>query len=167
MGNFQHSAMAFYSTLLQITKAQALEFKYDKDSVVKSQPPTHDLPNIIYIIGESLTLSHMGVYGYVRDITPKLQQLKQDKQLLAYDNALSIGTHTRLSVPYMLVGMEGIDPSGKFYQTPSIFNDAKARGYSTAFISAQDTSWGHIKELFIDNDVDYFLDGVSMNKNTS
>ena len=34
-------------------------------------------------------------------------------------------------------------------------------------LSAQDTSWGHIKELFVDNDVDYFLDGLSMNKNAS
>ncbi|WP_201341057.1 sulfatase-like hydrolase/transferase [Abyssogena phaseoliformis symbiont] len=164
MSNFQHSAMAFYSILLQITKEQALEFKYDKAFVVKSQLPAHDLPNIVYIVGESLVLSHMGVYGYVRDTTPKLQQ---NKQLIAYDNALSISTHTRLSVPYMLVGMEGIDPLGKFYQTPSIFNYAKARGYNTAFISAQDTSWGHIKELLVDNDVDYFWDGVSMNKNTS
>ncbi|MBW5290663.1 MAG: hypothetical protein Rsou_0255 [Candidatus Ruthia sp. Asou_11_S2] len=167
VSNFQHSAMAFYSTLLQMTKEQALEFKYDKASVVKSQLPTHDLSNIIYIIGESLTLSHMGIYGYERDTTQKLQQLKQNKQLIAYGNALSIGTHTRLSVPYMLVGMEGIDPLGKFYQTPSVFNYAKARGYNTAFISAQDSSWGHIKELFIDHDVDYFWDGVSMNKNTS
>jgi hypothetical protein len=33
----------------------------------------------------------------------------------------------------MLVGMEGIDPKGRFYQTPSVFNYAKARGYSEKF----------------------------------
>jgi glucan phosphoethanolaminetransferase (alkaline phosphatase superfamily) len=67
----------------------------------------------------------------------------------------------------MLVGMEGIDPKGRFYQTPSVFNYAKARGYTTAFISAQDTQWGHIKDLFVDGDVDYFWHGVTMNKDAS
>jgi membrane-anchored protein YejM (alkaline phosphatase superfamily) len=34
-------------------------------------------------------------------------------------------------------------------------------------ISAQDTQWGHIKDLFVDEDVDYFWHGVTMNKDAS
>ncbi|WXU00334.1 MAG: hypothetical protein Ctma_1048 [Catillopecten margaritatus gill symbiont] len=150
-----------------MSRTQVLEFKHDKPSLIPSQISTDGLPNIIYIVGESLTLSHMGIYGYERDTTPQLAQLERQKQLIKYTNALSIGTHTRLSVPYMLVGIEGIDPKGKIYQTPSVFNYAKARGYTTAFISAQDTHWGHIKDLFVDKDVDYFWHGVQMNKNAS
>ncbi|HIM58093.1 MAG TPA: phosphoethanolamine transferase [Gammaproteobacteria bacterium] len=167
VSNFQNSALAYYSTLLQMSKDQALEFNRDKFQVPKSDASIGGLPNIIYIVGESLTLSHMSIYGYEKNTTPKLKALEDNKRLIAFDNALSIGTHTRLSVPYMLVGMEGIDPLGRFYQTPTIFNYAKARGYNTAFVSAQDTAWGHIKELFIDNDVDYFFDGLQMNKNAS
>ncbi|NYT28473.1 MAG: hypothetical protein H0A76_11785 [Candidatus Thiodubiliella endoseptemdiera] len=74
-----------------------------------------------------------------------MAQLEKNQQLIKYTNALSIGTHTRLSVPYMLVGIEGIDPKGRIYQTPSVFNYAKARGYTTAFISAQDTRWGILR----------------------
>jgi len=165
--NFQNSTLAYYSTLLQISKKQALEFNRNKAEVPIHNSPIDNLPNIIYIVGESLTLSQMGIYGYEQDTTPKLQVLEDNKRLVAFDNALSIGTHTRLSVPYMLVGMEGIDPLGKLYQTPTIFDYVKSRGYSTAFISAQDTSWGHIKEIFVDDNVDYFWDGVQMNKNAS
>jgi glucan phosphoethanolaminetransferase (alkaline phosphatase superfamily) len=165
--NFQNSTLAYYSTLLQMSKDQALEFNRDKTKVSVNNAPIDNLPNIVYIIGESLTLSHMGIYGYNKDTTPKLQDLEDNKRIIAFDNALSIGTHTRLSVPYMLVGIEGIDPLGKFYQTPGIFNYAKARGYNTAFISAQDTSWGHIREIFVDDDVDFFWDGLQMNKNAS
>ena len=165
--NFQNSTLAYYSTLLQMSKDQALEFNRDKTKVSVNNAPIDNLPNIIYIVGESLTLSHMGIYGYNKDTTPKLQDLEDNKRIIAFDNALSIGTHTRLSVPYMLVGIEGIDPLGKFYQTPGIFNYAKARGYNTAFISAQDTSWGHIREIFVDDDVDFFWDGLQMNKNAS
>lgn len=167
VSNFQNSTLTYYSTLLQISRTQVLEFKHDKPRLTPSQLSTDGLPNIIYIVGESLTLSHMGIYGYNRDTTPQLAQLEQQKQLIKYNNALSIGTHTRLSIPYMLVGIEGIDPKGRIYQTPSVFNYAKARGYITAFISAQDTRWGHIKDLFVDKDVDYFWHGVSMNKNAS
>lgn len=167
VSNFQNSVLAYYSTILQMSRNQVLEFKYDKPRLTPSQLSIDGLPNIIYIIGESLTLSHMGIYGYDRDTTPQLAQLEKNKQLIKYNNALSIGIHTRLSVPYMLVGIEGIDPKGRIYQTPSVFNYAKARGYSTAFISAQDTRWGHIKDLFVNEDVDYFWHGVSMNKNTS
>jgi glucan phosphoethanolaminetransferase (alkaline phosphatase superfamily) len=165
--NFQNSTLAYYSTLLQMSKDQALEFNRDKTKVSVNNAPIDNLPNIIYIVGESLTLSHMGIYGYNKDTTPKLQDLEDNKRIIAFDNALGIGTHTRLSVPYMLVGIEGIDPLGKFYQTPGIFNYAKARGYNTAFISAQDTSWGHIREIFVDDDVDFFWDGLQMNKNAS
>ena len=167
VNNFQNSTLSYYSTLLQMSRMQVLEFKYDKPSVIPSQLSTEGLPNIIYIVGESLTLSHMSIYGYNRNTTPQLAQLEKDRQLIKYNNALSIGTHTRLSVPYMLVGIEGIDPKGRIYQTPTVFNYAKARGYTTAFISAQDTNWGHIKEMFVDESVDYFWHGVNMNKNAS
>ncbi|MDC9714942.1 MAG: phosphoethanolamine transferase [Gammaproteobacteria bacterium] len=167
VSNFQNSVLTYYSTLLQMSRIQVLEFKHEKPHITPSQAPIDDLPNIVYIIGESLTLSQMGIYGYERNTTPKLAQLEADKKLIKYNNALSIGTHTRLSVPYMLVGIEGIDPQGRIYQTPSVFNYAKARGYATAFISAQDTRWGHIKDLFVDRDVDYFWHGVTMYKNAS
>ena len=167
VSNFQNSVLAYYSTLLQISRNQVLEFKHEKPKLAQSQKSVDNLPNIVYIIGESLNFSQMGIYGYERDTTPKLAKLEKDKKLIKYNNALSIGTHTRLSVPYMLAGIEGIDPKGRFYQTPSVFNYAKARGYTTAFISSQDTRWGHIKDLFVDEDVDYFWHGVSMNKNTS
>ncbi len=167
VSTFQNSVLAYYATLSQMSRNQVVKFKYEKPNITPSQKSVNNLPNIIYIIGESLNFSQMSIYGYERDTTPKLLQLERDKKLIKYNNALSIGTHTRLSVPYMLVGIEGIDPKGKFYQTPSIFNYAKARGYTTAFISAQDVSWGHIKDLFVDESVDYFWHGVQMNKNAS
>ncbi len=167
VSNFQNSTLAYYSTLLQMSRNQVLEFKHDKPSVPPSKLSTVGLPNIVYVVGESLTLSHLGIYGYPRDTTPQLAQLEKNQQLIKYTNALSIGTHTRLSVPYMLVGIEGIDPHGRIYQTPTVFDYAKARGYTTAFISAQDTNWGNIKGLFVDKSVDYFWHGVRMNKNAS
>lgn len=167
VSNFQNSTLAYYSTLLQMSGNQVLEFNRDKPGVAASALSTVGLPNIVYVVGESLTLSHLGIYGYGRETTPQLAQLEKNQQLIKYTNALSIGTHTRLSVPYMLVGIEGIDPQGRIYQTPTVFDYAKARGYTTAFISAQDTHWGGIKNLFVDKSVDYFWHGVRMNKNAS
>ena len=55
-----------------MTKGQVLEFNHDKAIVPTSSRSIDDSPNIVYIVGESLTLSNMGIYGYEKDTTPKI-----------------------------------------------------------------------------------------------
>ena len=52
-------------------------------------------------------------------------------ELVAFENAVSIGTRTMVSVPYMLHGIQGIDPTGWIYRTPSVFNYASSAGSQT------------------------------------
>ena len=111
--------------------------------------------------------SHMSLYGYQRDTTPNLKKLFQKKVLVAFKNAVSIGTKTLTSLPYMLVGLQGIDPDGLFFSYPTIFNYAKAAGYHTAYISAQDIQWGRLDKFIIDKDVDHYRSGVDYNPSTN
>lgn len=46
----------------------------------------------VLVIGESTTRNHMGIYGYPRETTPKLNEIK--KELLLYQNVVSSHTHT-------------------------------------------------------------------------
>ncbi|NYT28474.1 MAG: hypothetical protein H0A76_11790 [Candidatus Thiodubiliella endoseptemdiera] len=77
VSNFQNSTLAYYSTLLQMSRTQVLEFKHDKPDLTPSQKSVNHLPNIIYIVGESLTLSHMGIYGYERKPRHNWHNLKK------------------------------------------------------------------------------------------
>ena len=160
---FQNSVLAYAGSFLEMAKQKSYtHYKMDKPAI---HPEKTDkvLPNIIYIIGESTVLSHMSLFGYGRNTTPGLVELKKTKKIVAFDNCVSIGLQTRLSVPYMLTGLQGIDPKGVFYTYPTIFNYAKARGYETAMITAQDLSWGNLKDILIDKDVDEFQNGTNFN----
>ncbi|MBU1170476.1 MAG: phosphoethanolamine transferase [Proteobacteria bacterium] len=160
---FQNSVLAYAGSYLELAKQKSYE-SFQLSRPVITAPETHKaLPDIIYIIGESTVLSHMSLFGYERDTTPGLSRLEKEGLIVAFDNCISIGLQTRLSVPYMMVGLQGIDPKGIIYTYPTIINYAKARGYHTAFITAQDLFWGRLKELLIDKDVDDFENGTQFN----
>ncbi len=89
------------------------------------------------------------------------------KQLAAFGNATSVGVHTMVSVPYMLTGLQGSDPNGAVYRTPTIFDYAVSRGYNTAFLSAQDMRWGDLGQFVGNSGVEHFLSGPQFNPNVS
>ena len=160
---FQNSIFAYSTILLENIKVQnVVQPAINRPKIPQSVgSPTR--PNIVLVIGEAMAASHMSLYGYHRKTTPNLDRFAKNKTLLAFQNAISIGTKTLYSVPYMLVGLQGIDPNGIIYSYPTIFNYAKAAGYSTAFISAQDVRWGDLDKFIVDRDVDYFRSGDDFN----
>ena len=146
--------------------ARALDIRAGKNSAavinrpaLPQRPASHNAPDIVWVIGESLTPSHMGIYGYERNTTPNLSRMLSQGEVVPFRNALSIGTRTMSTVPYMLSGLQGIDPYGVIYKTPSVFNYAKSMGYQTALITAQDFQWRNIDRLFVDRDMDHFQQG--------
>ncbi|MBN3562399.1 phosphoethanolamine transferase [Aliamphritea spongicola] len=164
---FQFSSLAYIGTFPGLIEQQVFAAKLVEKPVLEKQVAAKDAPNIVFVVGESLTKSQMGVYGYDRDTTPNLQRLLDVGELVLYDNAVSIGTKTLSSVPYMLTGLQGIDPHGRVYSVPTIFNYAKAAGYQTALITAQDFKWRNVDQMFLDGDLDYFQEGTDFSSNIS
>ena len=156
---FQHSTVAFYDNLTQEIlsgKEHSLVAHRLKLSPVRK---LKNPPNLVFVIGESQVLSHMSLYGYHRQTTPLLDSLYKAHRIIPFQKAVSIGNKTRLSVPYMLSGLQGPDPKGAFFEYPSIFDYAKAAGYHTLFLSAQDLHWGKLNTLFNDGSIDLLEDG--------
>ncbi|MEI7902539.1 MAG: phosphoethanolamine transferase [bacterium] len=154
--------------------ARALDIRTGRNrAAVINRPalPQHtanpNAPDIVWVIGESLTPLHMGVYGYPRDTTPNLSRMLAQGKVVVFRNALTIGTRTMSTVPYMLAGLQGIDPYGVIYQTPSVFNYAKSMGYQTALITAQDFQWRNIDRLLVDRDMDHFQQGSDFSSDVS
>ncbi|WP_081849820.1 phosphoethanolamine transferase [Marinobacterium lacunae] len=151
----------------------AIEFTQNRDDY----PPKPELqyreqavpgaPDIVFVIGESLNVNHMGVYGYERDTTPNLSRMAKTGEVFALRNAVSIGPRTLCSVPYMMTGLQGIDPEGVIYSVPTIFNYAKSAGYQTALITAQDFQWRGIDKIFVDADMDHFEQGSNFSADVS
>ncbi len=163
--NFQHSSFAFYSSLTEdLFISQDTKIHPDR-APTGPVSPLPGSPSFIFVIGESQVLSHMSLYGYSRPTTPHLDSLARQGCLAAMQKAVALGNKTRLSVPYMLTGLEGPDPLGAFYRYPSLFNYLKAAGYHTLFISAQDLHWGYLDKYFDDGSIDLLLDGSSFSGN--
>ncbi len=163
--NFQHSTFAFYNALTG-DLVIGHDRKIHPDRVqLPSLAPAAGAPNFVFVIGESQVLSHMSLYGYTRKTTPLLDSLYRAGKIIPLTRAVSIGNKTRLSVPYMLTGLEGPDPQGVFFRYPSVFNYFKAAGYHVLFISAQDLHWGYLNTYFDDGSIDLQLDGSAFSSN--
>ncbi|MBX3215836.1 MAG: phosphoethanolamine transferase [Labilithrix sp.] len=127
---------------------------------VDAAPTAARLPNIVLVLGESLAASHLSLYGYARPTTPRLQALADRGELLPLRDAVVMGPHTRTSLPYIMTGIEGPDPSGRVLRAPTVTQYAKARGYHTAFVSAQEESWGELDALLREG-ADSFRSGIA------
>ncbi len=167
LSSSQNSIFAFYSTIFETLKnGFNKNILFEKAKISRQDiNSSQKLPNIIYIIGESATFSHTSFANYFRETTPNLDKLAKNSNILIFNNALSIGTKTRLSVPYMSVGLSGIDPKGEIYKYPNILNYAKSVGYKTFLITSQDLSWGGLREFLLDDDTDKFVNGTDVNPN--
>lgn len=164
---YQNSVYAFYGTLLETVSIRFGAYTIDKPHVPASTVPADDLPNILWVVGESAVKSRMQIYDYNRPTTPRLLEHYEKGDLLRFTNMLAVGNKTMLSLPYMLFGLEGPDPKGRIYRRPSIFNYAKARGMQTGFVSAQDIRWYRFDKLIVDKSLDVVRSGPEYSANVT
>lgn len=99
--------------------------------------------NIVLIIGESLSKSHMGLYGYGLNTTPLLSQMYEDGSIAPFDNVQSSGVGTISSFKYMMTTTGRDDDGQDWYTKLTLFDVAKAAHYGTKWISNQSSSGIH------------------------
>lgn len=90
----------------------------------------------LLIIGESLNRGHMGLYGYLRDTTPRLDKLAAAHDLIVYRNAFSNHTHTMPVLSWALTEANQFNHR-HYFKSPSIINLANAAGFTTWWLSNQ------------------------------
>lgn len=59
-------------------------------------------PNLLFIVVDTLRADHLGLYGYERDTSPRLDALAE--RAVVFEQARATGSQTRFSVPPMLTG---------------------------------------------------------------
>lgn len=94
----------------------------------------HDGPETyVLVIGESVARSHMGLYGYFRDTTPRLSAMRD--QLALYSDVAASEFCTYLSLRKMLTFANHEDMS-PLYDT-NLMHIMKAAGFHTYWITNQ------------------------------
>lgn len=124
-----------------------------RNEYVKSENLTKK--NVILIVVDALRPDHLGVYGYQRNTTPYLTQLKaQGKLQVLYNTKASCGESA--------CGLISIASSRFIHQIPNnpitLQSALKFNGYKIYMILGGDhTNFYNLKELY--GNVDYFVDG--------
>ncbi|MFZ9519776.1 MAG: sulfatase-like hydrolase/transferase [Silvanigrellaceae bacterium] len=121
-------------------------------------------PSIIWVVGESVVASRLSIYGHSRPTTPFLAGELAAGRLVKFKDVVSIGTVTRISLPYLFFGMQGPDSNGQIFSQPSVFDFAKAAGLKTAFIGAQELRWGNQDKIIINENVDIYSSGTDFDR---
>ena len=90
----------------------------------------------VLVIGESQNRTRMSAYGYHLETTPWLNEMKQNKNLLLFQNAYSCHVQTVPALTYALTAKNQYN-SLDLKEAVSLIDVANATGYQTVWLSNQ------------------------------
>jgi len=108
----------------------------------------------VFIIGESLSRHHMGIYGYHRDTTPQLSALTDE--LNVFQDVISSHAQTKASLSLALTqarAKDGMD----YRESLSIVDLANLAGFKTWWISNQQPLRKAFSPISFQADVRHFI----------
>ena len=114
------------------------------DYALASQPveileDRHDIPKVIFVLGESTSRHHMQLYGYDLPTTPNLSRREQAGELTAFSSVTSPHAGT-MAVMRTLFSFYDKDAAGMWYDYGNLFDILRAAGIHTAWLSNQESS---------------------------
>ena len=126
-------------------------------AIYSGAPVDANAPNLIVVLGESVALSRMDIYGYERQTTPRLAALRKARPAdwVQMERAVSNATATKVALPAMLTGLFPSRPPVEQHTFPLLWHYAHAAGYQTALISAQSYAWNNLEGFFVDDALDH------------
>jgi len=132
--------MSYFQYRIQIKNVQS--FLSNNSSL----PPLNDLVDhngdtprtLVLVIGESTTSRRMSLYGYPRKTTPKLDTLKENGELFAFNDVITSRPYTGEIIKQIFSFASQEEPE-RYLAEPNLMNLMKQAGYKTFWISNQQT----------------------------
>lgn len=143
--------------LIKKTEAsQNFEIDLTEKDIIEKHPQRH----IVFILGESLGLRHLQLFGYNQPTTPKLKSW-MDKKWLFLRKGVSGGVSTDVSIPMLIHSTSGNEAATAVAtQNRCLFKLAKQNGFITSFISVQtQENLQHISNYFCNSYLDLYRVG--------
>ncbi|TNC83542.1 MAG: hypothetical protein CSH37_13730 [Thalassolituus sp.] len=134
--------VALRKSLLEKTQVKATTRSADRQQ-------TH-----IFIIGESATRNHMGMYGYSRNTTPELSAIQNE--LIVFNNVISSHVQTQASLRVALTAAAA-DQGAMYREALSIIDVANLAGYKSFWISNQQPQRATIASVSHQADVTHYI----------
>jgi len=115
--------------------------EFEKYIVTKIDNDNSKPMNIIFVIGESINVDHMSLFGYERDTTPKLKEYADKDANFIYKRAWGAAVNTLIALP-MIYNIQ-VNPKNykKLVQyDTNLFNMAKENGFKITYVELQSRS---------------------------
>lgn len=117
--------------------------------------PNARLRNVILIVGDALRADHMSIYGYVKQTTPYLNELKSKGYLRLVEHARSVCAESSCGLMALIKSRYVHELAS---QSMTLLDVLKRHGYETHLILSGDhTNFYGLKEDY--GPVDYYFDG--------
>ena len=140
-------------------------YSYSQEKIINASINIKN-PNIIFIMLEAVSASHIHYFGYERNITPNIDSLASKS--ISFDKAYSSASHSDYSQTAYLSSLYPLkyknrDFFTKDYPKTFIWDILKKHGYNTAYISSQDDSWANIVDYLNTSNLDLYSYSMSDN----
>jgi heptose-I-phosphate ethanolaminephosphotransferase len=143
---------------------QARQALYDTKPFT-AQMHTSEPQTYVIILGESVNRNHLSLYGYTRETSPRLVELKSE--LIVFDNVVSPFAQTRPSLSMALTESDTQNQMS-VQQAISLLGGAKKAGFKTWWLSNQQPLRRPTSALAALADVGHFIShdfyGVEVNR---
>ncbi len=103
-----------------------------------------DSLDVVFVLGEAMRSDHLGLNGYERNTTPRLQERSN---VVTLPNIYSEYTYTSASVPHIMTIADSINPEASF-KTTSFISCMEQCGYASAWISNQDYGKTYVSFIY-------------------
>ena len=104
------------------------------------------IPNVILILGESVTRHYLNSYGYPLNNTPFIQKRKANNEIIQFDSVTSPASITIYSMQDILTFHDSKSQL-EWYHYHSLPSIMRAAGYETFWISNQDNIYKNVTTM--------------------
>lgn len=111
-----------------------------------------EVPHVVFVLGESASRHHMGLYGYDLDTTPYLSAREANGELTVFSDVISPQSVTILSLERLFTFYHNESGADSWYRYGNLFGILRKAGYHTAWLSNQETGgvWGNVGRFYAD-----------------
>ncbi len=150
-----YSSLARYGIMIKEIRAEikayeAITALLDTQEIVLTKNES-SIPYVIFILGESTSRNHMGLYGYRLPTTPRLSARSDTGGFYIFRDVISHHAHTSQVLEELFTFYRHQAP-GHWFDYENIFDIVEAAGYQTAWLSNQESFgfWGNVAHHYAD-----------------
>jgi heptose-I-phosphate ethanolaminephosphotransferase len=135
------SARAYYSIEISLFQAYRQEERLFQEVLARrgvdviSAVSSDFEGTVVLVLGESTSRHHMGIYGYLRDTTPRLSSRRSE--LVVFEDVVSPHSHT---VPALMPALHSVNPLEQNVPPDAVIDIvslARSAGFYTEWLSNQ------------------------------